>query len=492
MTILAVAAECAPFAKIGGLADVVAALAKQWNALGHDVRIVLPKYGCIDCERWRIEPTRQIISIPIGWWHEYARIWRGVLPETDVPVYFLESRDYFDRPGIYGEQDEGYTDNDRRFLFLSRAAFELAPVVDVAPDVVHAHDWHTAWTMAFLKTHYRHHPHFSHAAGVFTIHNIAYQGISDPQVILPLAGYPLDGFAGSWFEHSGAVNAMKIGIMFADKITTVSPTYAREIRWTSAGMGMQHYLNIRGGDFIGILNGVDYTEWDPQRDPSIAVPYSIETLADKDRNKEALLEESVPPHERTLEIPILGMVSRLTRQKGIELLLGCMEQFIRTGRVRFAILGSGEYRYEHALHRLGRRYPTRVLIYTGYNAGLSHHLIAGSDYLLVPSLFEPCGLTQMYALRYGTVPIVRATGGLADTVEDYDPLTGQGTGFTFREYSVAAFAATIERALRYYHDPVHWDRIRRNGMLKDFSAMKSAQRYLEVFRWALEKIGRAA
>lgn len=186
------------------------------------------------------------------------------------------------------------------------------------------------------------------------------------------------------------------------------------------------------------------------------------------------------------------MVSRLTRQKGIELLLGFMEEFIRTGRVRFAILGSGEYRYEHALHRLGRRYPTRVLIYTGYNAGLSHHLIAGSDYLLVPSLFEPCGLTQMYALRYGTVPIVRATGGLADTVEDYDPLTGQGTGFTFREYSVTAFAATIERALRYYHDPVHWDRIRRNGMLKDFSAMKSAQRYLEVFRWALEKIGRAA
>lgn len=489
MTILAVAAECAPFAKIGGLADVVAALAKEWRALGHDVRIVLPKYGCIDCQRWQIEPTRLTISVPMGWWQEYARIWRGELPGTDVPVYFLESRDYFDRPGIYGEH-EGYADNDRRFLFLSRAAFELAPAVDAVPDIIHAHDWHTAWTMAFLKTHYRHHPHFTRAAGVFTIHNIAYQGISDPQYILPLAGFPLDGFAGSWLEHSGAVNAMKIGIIFADKITTVSPTYAREIRWTSAGMGMQHYLNIRGADFLGILNGADYTEWDPARDLFIAANYSIETLTDKELNKRALLEESVPPHERAIEIPILGMVSRLTAQKGIELLLGCMEQFVRTGRVRFAILGSGEQRYEHALHVLGRRYPTRVLVYTGYNAGLSHHVIASSDYLLVPSLFEPCGLTQIYALRYGTVPIVRATGGLADTVEDYNPTTGTGTGFTFREYSVAAFAATIERALRYYRDPVHWDRLRRNGMEQDFSARKSAQRYLEVFRWALEKIGR--
>lgn len=490
MNILVTAAECTPFAKIGGLADVVSALAKEWRALGHSVRIVLPKYGSIDCQRWNIQPTNSIVAVPMGWWHEYARLWRGQLPGTDVPVYFLESRDYFDRPGIYGDP-EGYLDNDRRFLFLSRASLEIAPHIDFVPDILHAHDWHTAFALAFLKSHYRHHPHFHRTAGVFTIHNIAFQGQSDPQRILPLANFSVAEFPGSWFEHDGVVNLMKTGIMFADKITTVSPTYAREIRWTSAGMGMQPYLNIRGADFLGVLNGADYTEWNPQTDPNIAATYSVETLADKDLNKAALLQESVPPHDRTLEIPILGMVSRLTAQKGIELLLGCIEQFVRAGRCRFVILGSGEPRYEHVLHQFGRRYPTRVLVYTGYNAGLSHHVIASSDYLLMPSLFEPCGLTQIYALRYGTVPIVRSTGGLADTVVEYNPTTGDGTGFTFGEYSSAAFARAIERALRYYRHPIHWKRIRINGMRQDFSATKSAQQYLNVFRWALEKIGRS-
>jgi starch synthase len=489
MNILVTAAECTPFAKIGGLADVVSALAKQWHALGHDVRIVIPKYGNIDCDRWNIKPTGHVVAVPMGWWQEYTRLWRGVLPGTEVPVYFLESRDYFDRPGIYGDP-EGYADNDRRFLFLSRASLEITSSIDFVPDVLHAHDWHTAFALAFLKSHYRFHPRFARTAGVFTIHNIAFQGQCDPRRILPLANFSLDEFPGSWFEHDGVVNLMKAGIMFADKITTVSPTYAREIRWTSAGMGMQVYLNIRGADFLGILNGADYTEWNPETDPHIAVQYSIETLSRKELNKAALLEESVPPHDRTLEVPIIGMVSRLTAQKGIDLVLGCMEEFVRAGRARFAILGSGEARYERALHRLGRRYPTRVLVYTGYNSALSHHVIASSDFLAMPSLFEPCGLTQIYALRYGTVPIVRATGGLADTVREYDPTTGEGTGFTFGEYSAAAFARAIDRALRYYRHPIHWDRVRTNGMRQDFSATKSAQQYLNVFRWALEKIGR--
>ncbi|MCX7930224.1 MAG: glycogen synthase GlgA [Chlorobi bacterium] len=488
MNILVIAAECTPFAKVGGLADVVSALAKEWRAMGHFVRIVIPKYGTISTDQWNIKPTQTILSVPIGWWHEYTRLWRGQLPGTEVPVYFLESRDYFDRAGIYGDP-EGFPDNDRRFLFLSRAGLEVASAIDFVPDIVHAHDWHTALTLAFLKSHYRHHPRFIHTAGVFTIHNIAFQGQSDPYRILPLAGFPVENFYGSWFEHDGAVNAMKTGIMFADKITTVSPTYAREIRWTSAGFGMQPYLNIRGADFLGILNGADYSEWNPETDPHIARTYAIERLYEKDANKQALLEESVPPHDRALEIPILGMVSRLTAQKGIELLLGCIEQFVRAGAVRFAILGSGDERYERALRRLGRHYPSRVLVYTGYDASLSHQLIASTDYLLMPSLFEPCGLTQIYALRYGTVPIVRSTGGLADTVAEYDPTSGSGTGFLFGEYSVAAFARTIERALQYYRHPVHWDRIRRNGMQQDFSATKSAQQYINVFRWALEKIG---
>ncbi|MCS6999963.1 MAG: glycogen/starch synthase [Bacteroidota bacterium] len=489
MNILVTAAECTPFAKIGGLADVVAALAKHWHALGHNVRIILPKYATIDTDRWEIKPTHIVVSVPMGWWQEYTRVWRGVLPGTDVPVYFLESHDYYDRPGIYGDP-EGYADNDRRFLFLSRATFEVASSMDFVPDIIHAHDWHTAFALAFLKSHYRYHPRFARTAGVFTIHNIAYQGQSDPYRVLPLAGFRVEEFHGSWFDHDGVVNMMKTGIMFADKITTVSPTYAREIRWTSAGMGMQPYLNLRGADFLGVLNGADYTEWDPTSDPHIVATYSAESLASKEANKAALLAETVPPHDRIVEVPVIGMVSRLTQQKGIDLLLGCMEQFARSGRARFVILGSGERRYEHALHLLAHRHPTRIILYTGYNSALSHHVIASADYLVMPSLFEPCGLTQIYALRYGTVPIVRATGGLADTVQEYNPVTTEGTGFTFREYSVSAFAHAIERALSYYRHPFHWDRIRRNGMQQDFSAAKSAQQYIDVFRWALEKIGR--
>lgn len=489
MNILITAAECAPFAKIGGLADVVSSLAKEWSKLGHAIRIVIPKYSSIDCQRWNIIPTSLVVSVPMGWWHEYARLWRGVLPGSNVPIYFLESRDYFNRPGIYGDP-EGYSDNDRRFLFLSRAALEVSSSIDFTPDVLHAHDWHTAMALAFMKFHYRHNPRFARTAGVFTIHNIAFQGQSHLRRIAELAGVPHDSSLAWWLEHDGAANLMKAGIMLADKITTVSPSYAHEIRWTSAGMGMQPYLTMRGADFLGILNGIDITEWNPETDSHIPVQYSATSLERKVLNKRALIEQSVPPHDRQLDLPILGTVSRLTEQKGIDLLLGCIEHFVVSDQARFLILGSGQPYYERALHRLGQRYPTRVLIYTGYSTKLSHTVIASADYLLMPSLFEPCGLTQLYALRYGTVPIVRATGGLADTVIDYDPTTGTGTGFTFHDYTTHALARTIEHALGYYQNHPHWDQLRFNGMKQDFSAYKSAQRYLEVFRWALQKYGK--
>lgn len=486
MNIAVVSAECAPFAKMGGLGDVVSALPKDWLNLGHSPIIVLPKYRDIDAVKYAIQPTDIVLSIPISTWMEYSRVWIGKLPNSEVPVYFLESYDYFERKGIYGNPD-GFADNDKRFVFLSRAVFELCKAIDFTPDVIHAHDYHTALAMAFLKTHYKFDRRFARTAGVYTIHNMAYQGQSDPKRVMEFAGFGTRNFRGSWFEHDTVVNMMKAGLMFADKITTVSPTYASEIRWTKNGEGMQEYINTRGGDVIGILNGVDYTEWNPNSDTFISKQYNPEELAIKAENKRALLENAVPAYDLKEDLPLIGMVSRFTEQKGISLIERSMEKLLTSGRVRFMILGSGDKRSEDFFRQMGRKYPTRALISIGYNNPLSHQVIASSDYLMVPSLFEPCGLTQMFALKYGTVPIVRATGGLADTVQEYDPQTGEGTGFVFNQFNSNSFVNAISRAVYFYKAQPHWDTLRLNGMGKNFSSELSAQSYLNVFGWALER-----
>lgn len=489
MNILTVAAECAPFAKIGGLADVVSALPKDWISQGHNPIIVLPKYRDIDAVKYNIRPTDIIVTVPISTWKEYSRVWIGNLPGSTVPVYFLESYDYFERKGIYGNPD-GFADNDRRFVFLSRAAFELCKTIDFTPDIVHAHDYHTAFALAFLKTHYRFDRRFARAAGVYTIHNMAFQGQSDPRRIMEYAGFGTQNFRGSWFEHDGVVNMMKAGLMFADKITTVSPTYAAEIRWTKLGEGMQEYLNMRGGDVVGVLNGADYTEWNPETDTHIPHRYTPETIEEKEENKRSFLEAAVPAYDRKEDLPLIGMVSRLTEQKGMSLIRRAMERLVTTGKVRFAILGSGDKGYEDYFRSMGRKYPTRAIIMTGYNNALSHQVIASSDFLMVPSLFEPCGLTQIYALKYGTVPIVRATGGLADTVEEYNPESLTGNGFVFENYTAPEFINAISRAVYYYKSPTHWQRIKENGMNCNFSSLLSAEKYLHVFSWALDKVRR--
>ncbi len=486
MNILTVAAECAPFAKIGGLADVASALPREWQDLGHGNIIVLPKYADIDVAKNGLIATDIILSVPMGHWREYARVWKAPLPDSQVTVYFLESADYFDRKGIYGNPD-GFVDNDRRFCFLSRAAFELAIVLGFKTDVVHAHDYHTSLSLAFLKTHYRYHPLFASAAGVYTIHNMAFQGQSDPRRVLEFMGLPSSNFRGSWFEHDGVLNMMKCGLMFADKITTVSPTYANEIRWTSNGEGMQDYLNMRGADVIGVLNGADYHEWNPASDKLLSHQYTPDAMKGKALLKQELMEDSMPASEAAIDLPLIGMVTRLTAQKGISLLEESMEYLLQSGDLRFLILGSGDKRYENFLHRMGRRYPTRALIRTGYNSALSHQVIAASDFLMVPSLFEPCGLTQIYALKYGTVPIVRATGGLSDTVQEYNAHNGTGNGFRFDRYQATSFARAVRRAIHYYRSEPHWQTIRRNGMDCDYSARGSAEKYLLVFQWALEK-----
>lgn len=488
MNIILASAEMTPFAKAGGLADVAHYLPSEWRKYGQNAISILPKYSMIDVDKYGFEPTDLVLYIPMAGWTEFARLWMGFIPGTKAPVYLIENNDYFNRPGIYGDPDE-YLDNDRRFIFFSRAVFEAAKALNFSPDILHAHDYHAAFTQAFLKSHYRFDSRFSQTAGVFTIHNLAYQGWFDPARALSFAQYGLGEFyRGSWFEHNGAVNAMKTGIMFSDKITTVSPTYSREIRSPGLSEGMHDPLNLRASDLIGILNGVDYEVWNPEKDKTICCNYDRGSLLLKKDNKVALLKEFGLSDDDDFEKPVIGMVTRLVEQKGIDILLHDLERHLADGDFRLVLLGSGEKRYEDSMNYFAWKYPKNALIYLGYDEEKARKIIAGSDFFLIPSRFEPCGLTQMYAMKYGTIPIVRSTGGLADTVSEYVPETGKGTGFVFWRYDADDMSYAIRRAMTIFQKDPHWYLIRKNAMKQDFSSKKSAMHYLEVFRWALSKV----
>jgi len=491
MNILVASAELTPFAKAGGLADIVQYLSLEWEKMGQNSVIVLPKYQIIDTAYWNFQPTDLILYVPLSHWVEFARLWVGTLPNSNVKVYLVENNDYFSRPGIYGNPDE-YPDNDRRFIFFSRAVFETAKAINFKPDIVHSHDYHTAFAMAFLKSFYRWEPLFSSTAGVFTIHNLAYQGIFDPLRAMEFSTFGMKEFyPGSWFEHHGRVNTMKVGIMFADKITTVSPNYANEIRLPYFGEGLHDVLSHRASDLIGILNGVNYKEWSPENDSHLFVRFDSNNFDEGKRiNKYQLLKSFGVPESDNYDLPLIGSVTRLAEQKGIDLLMYSLENHIMNNFYRFVILGSGERRYEDFFRYLQWKYPTRALVQIGYSNELAHRIIGSSDYLILPSRYEPCGLTQMYALRYGTIPIARYTGGFVDTVEEYNPQTQTGDGFTFYQYNADDMNYAIRRALDIHHVEPHWSIIRKNAMQKNFSAEKTAMEYLQVFKWALEKIGR--
>ena len=488
MDIIVVAAELAPFAKAGGLADMVRALPVEWSKFGHRPVVFLPKYKSIDINYWGFKPTQLKLHVPMNYWTEYGMLWEGRIPGTDVPVYLIENNDYFNRDGIYGNPDE-FEDNYRRFTFFSRAIFDAAFVLNIKPDIIHAHDYHTALATAFLKSHYIHEERFKYTAAVFTIHNLAYQGKFRPELILPLMNIPMDEYyPGSWFEHHGTVNLMKTGIMFADKITTVSPTYAEEIKTPYFGEGLHEVLKHRSADLIGILNGVYYEEWSPENDENLKIKYDIHNLASKRINKIYFLEERGVSKDDNPDIPLFGMVTRLAEQKGIDILMEILEPLLAEGKIRFALLGSGEQKYVDYFNYLAAKYPGRALIYIGYSTELSHKIIAASDFLLMPSRFEPCGLTQMYALRYGTIPVVHQVGGLADTVFEYNYEQKSGNGFTFYHYSGSDFNYAITRALGVYNNGEHWLQIRQNAMRAEYSSMRTAAEYLKTFGWALEKV----
>jgi len=488
MNIVTATAELTPIAKAGGLGDMANFLSREWIKLGHNPIIILPKYGFIDVNKWGFRNTLKTLIVQMGYWTEYGLLWEGKLPGSDVRVYLVEHDGYFNRSGIYGDPNE-YADNDRRFIFFSKAVFEVCRAIGFSPDIIHAHDFHTAFTMAFLKEFYRIDPLFKKTAGVYTIHNLAYQGKFNPHTALLYSGIPWEKFyPTSAYEYYGLVNAMKVGIMLADKITTVSPNYAKEVRWSYYGEGMEGVINLRAADFIGILNGIDYTEWNPETDRNIHYNYNKYNLEGKRINKYKLLNDYGLTSNDDLDMPMISMVTRLAEQKGIDLVVNKMEELLDTTYFRLFVLGSGEYNYEQFLRYLQNRFPKRAIIHIGHDIGLSHRIFAASDYFLMPSRFEPCGLTQMFSLRYGTIPIARETGGIADTVKEYNYEEMTGNGFTFWQYNADDMAYAIRRALGIYNNLPHWDKIRQNAMDANYSAERTALQYLDVFRWALEKV----
>jgi len=477
MKICLVSSELAPLAKTGGLADVAAALSVYLDRQGHDIRVLMPLYSSIDTSSLEIArvPYLQNLPIQLGRHHLHYSIDTAKLPGSDLEIYLLRCPQLYHRPGIYTSD----ADEHLRFILLSRAAIEMCQHMGFAPDIFHCHDWHTSLVPLYLKTRYAWDRLFHNTRSVLTIHNIGYQGVVSADVVGDLG---LEYETGKLHQDDladGKINFLKTGLLYADLLTTVSPNYSREILGTEYGMGLQDILQHRRHSLVGILNGVDFDEWNPAADPLIPHTYDRRRTSGKKKNKLALMQELAL--DCTDDMPLIGMVTRLTGQKGLNLVEQVVPEMMLNRRFAMAILGSGEAHYEHFFSWLQRRYPDRVCFYRGFNNKLAHMIEAGSDMFLMPSLFEPCGLNQMYSLRYGSVPIVRRTGGLADSVQQFDPSTGKGNGIVFNDYNAPALGWAINYALDLYTEKATWRKLVRNGMAMDYSWQKQGQIYVDLF-----------
>ncbi|MGA9115849.1 MAG: glycogen synthase GlgA [Bacteroidota bacterium] len=481
LKILFISTEVEPFAKTGGLADVSSALPRAVKALGHDVRTVMPRYGEVDAARWGLrEEPGTTVRIPLDGTLASGRLLS--LPGGEVPVYFLENPLLYGREGIYTdpEGNRDFPDNHLRFIFFCRAVLEAVKFLDWKPDLLHCNDWPTALVPAYLRTLHRSDPFFEGTRTLFTIHNMAYQGVF-PRGHFPATGLPADLMSEAGLEAYGSMNFLKAGLMFADLLTTVSPTYAREIQSSpELGCGLEGLLQRRSTHLHGILNGADYGIWNPSTDSLIPRRYDISTVAEgKTANKRALLAAMDLPFSG--ETPVIGMISRLVDQKGFDLLGPALDGIAAAG-AQLVLLGTGDPAYEKMLRAAAERLPGKVGVRIGFDTPLAHLVEAGSDMFLMPSRYEPCGLNQMYSLRYGTVPVVRATGGLEDTVEDADEGGSAPTGFKFSRYAAEDLLGAVRRAVELWRRPRDWARIRANGMAADFSWARSAGAYERLYR----------
>ncbi len=488
MRIVIASSEAIPFSKTGGLADVASSLSKALAKHGHDVTLVTPYYRQILAKANGkvppLNPLDQTIRVPIGNRMVEGKLVLSTLPGSTVRVVLIDQPQYFDRTSLYGNGEGDYADNCERFAFFSRAVFEAATVLRLEPDILHANDWQTGLIPALLKAEYRWRGGFERTASVFTIHNMAFQGQFWHWDML-LTGLDWKYFNWHQMEFFGKLNLLKTGLSFADKITTVSPTYAREIQTPEFGYGLNGLLYSRRDDLVGILNGIDTEVWNPATDPLLPQRYNHATVSQGKPVCKLAVQNKYGLPDRP-EVPLFGMISRMTSQKGLDLILDCMRQLTSLD-LQMTFLGTGDPGYEHALKRLAAEFPTKVGVTIGYDEELSHLIEAGADIFLMPSQFEPCGLNQMYSLAYGTVPIVRAVGGLADSVVDASEVTlSQGTanGFSFYEYSSPVFFRQVCRAMGTYLDRKTWLQLIQTGMERDWSWNRSAYEYERAYEQA--------
>ncbi|MEM1221461.1 MAG: glycogen synthase GlgA [Verrucomicrobiota bacterium] len=481
--ILMVAPEVTPLVKVGGLADVVGALSKALNQRGHDVRIVIPKYDGLRHTEVA-EPQRDHpLIVHLGGHEAYAQVWECPLPGSNVTCYLLEHNLYFGSSSVYVGPSGIEDDNAKRFAFLSRAALDLCYHLDWFPDVIHCHDWPTALVPLYLNTTEQNRP-LGHAASIMTLHNMQHQGWFHRSIV-DFAGLPAHVFRPDNLESMGEANLLKSGIYNATKITTVSPTYAREIQEPEGGCGLHRLLHYRAADLIGVINGIDTSEWNPEKDALIPANFSADRMEGKVECKAAL--QKAFGLELKPDVPLFVVVSRLVDQKGLDLLASISERLMQTMQLQVAVLGTGSPGLETAFAELAQRFAGKFGAYLGFSNDLAHLAIAGGDSLLMPSRFEPCGLSQMYAMVYGTPPVVRATGGLIDSVQQYMEGTGLGTGFLFEDATPDAFYNTIGWACATYYDrPEEFHQLRLNGMATDFRWDVSAQTYEDIYGWAVE------
>jgi starch synthase len=484
LRIVQLAAEAYPYAKVGGLADVMSGLTRALARLGHDVTLILPRYRQLDtagCERIPVPDAWRVQLGPAA--HGFGLL-RGKLPGSEAEVLLLENDHFFNRWSVYNAVGgRPFPDDAERWLFFQKGAIEAMRVAELAPDIIHAHDAQTGLIAAWLRSRYGDDQLFRSTATVYTIHNMAYQG-SYAQDANQLADLPWEWLQpGGPLEFHGTFNWMKSGIALSDAVTTVSPTYAREVQGGERGHGLGPVLSARGADFVGVLNGIDTDVWSPSRDTTIPKRYDASNLAGKRACKRALLERVGLPAD-DLATPLIGFVGRLVPQKGCELFEPVLRD-VFTHDVRGVFLGSGADQYEDMLRGLEAGFRSKFRAHIGFDDSLAHWIEAGADIFLMPSRYEPCGLNQMYSMIYGTIPVVHATGGLADTVFETPKI---GTGFVFHDWSAADFKEALYRALAAYQDRPRWRRIRENGMKQDFSWTRSAASYVEVFEGALAKV----
>ena len=483
LNVLFVASEVAPFAKTGGLADVANSLPKALKNLKHDVRIFMPRYRQINDRKFVLRDVIRLqdIKLTVGDREITFNIKSAFLPGTKIQVYFLDYKPFFDRDGLYVDPKTGkdYPDNDERFILFNKAAIEILKILHWQADVIHCNDWQSALIPVYIKTVHANDPFFSKIHTLLTIHNIGYQGNFGTE------SFVKTGLPGELFYPTGPVefygnfSFLKSGIYFVDKINTVSPTYAQEIQQSSEyGFGMEGLLRERSKDVHGILNGVDYSDWDPSVDTHIPVNYDIKTLNKKSENKKALLEESGLPFDEN--IPLIGTVSRLADQKGFDILAKAMDNLMKMD-LEYVLLGTGDPKYHKIFEALRKKYPQKISAQLKFDNRLAHLIEAGSDMFLMPSKYEPCGLNQMYSLRYGTIPIVRKTGGLADTVVNFNAENRSGTGFVFEEYSSEALSNAVKRAVEIFKNKKTWVHLQKQAMRQDFSWDASAKEYLKLY-----------